>query len=168
MLAVAGTRRQKPTHPAQPSPSVLRAAPGAGGSAEDLLPRPPAHLRLPALPEERPPKVRSGTPGARLSRHHPRHLQSHAPRHGWRGRRRYWRGFGLKRTGSVLPCVPDFGKRVVTASLPPQVQDLGTTLLYAAVDPLYSWHFRIVRLAGLEQQRKISEKQDCLTMEVRL
>jgi len=30
MLAVAGMRRQKPTLPVQPPPSILRAAPGAG------------------------------------------------------------------------------------------------------------------------------------------
>ena len=43
MLAVAGTRRQRPTQPVQPPPAVLRAAPGAGGSAKDQLPRRARH-----------------------------------------------------------------------------------------------------------------------------
>jgi hypothetical protein len=74
--------------PLQSPAAVLHAPLGACRAAAYHFSRPASHVCVAPIPEEHPPKVSAGTPGTRLCHHHPRHLQPHVVRHGWRGRQR--------------------------------------------------------------------------------
>jgi integrase len=76
-------------NPLEPPPAVVHAAATGRRAASNHLPRPPAHVRVPPLLEERTSEVRPGTPRTRSGGDHPRHVLPHAPRHGRRSRRRY-------------------------------------------------------------------------------
>jgi hypothetical protein len=67
-------RERRPHQSLEPTSAVVSAPTFARGSPLYHLPRPTPHLRLAALPEERPPQVRAGASRTRFRRHHPRRL----------------------------------------------------------------------------------------------